>query len=79
MWFLSRQVYNILHSTNPTKETDAVIVNLKTENKQLKEVIATLYLKYKTENEDLQRKVFVILIFLVVVICFRGRLSFTRE
>ena len=63
MWFLSRQVYNILHSTNPTKETDAIIVNLKTENKQLKEVIATLYLKYKTENEDLQRKVFVILIF----------------
>ena len=55
-----------------------MIVNLKTENKQLKEVIATLYLKYKTENEDLQRKVFVILIFLVVVICFRGRLSFTR-
>ena len=63
VWFLSRQVYNILHSTNPSKETDAVIVNLKTENKQLKEVIATLYLKYKTENEDLQRKVFVILLF----------------
>ena len=47
----------MLHSSNPTKEADAVIVNLETENKQLKEVIAKLYLKYKAETENLQKRV----------------------